>query len=250
MIDNTRLSLIALASGCLVLAGCNDDNFDVSKQYGPDPVLPAATSSILPDLKVAEVVGWRAGQTPRVPDGLVVTPFATGLANPRTVHTLPNGDVLVVQSKAPPGKPINRPKDIIRNFIMSIASGGSAAQPETNRITLLRDADRNGTVDERVDLLTGLNSPFGIAWHEDTLYVAAADAILSYPYTLGQTTITAQPTVLTPLPGGPVSAAPPAGCPRPETGRPGRAPGGRSAGRSGRWPPPQRRRPARRAAPR
>jgi len=111
------------------------------------------------------------------------------------VHTLPNGDVLVVQSKAPPGKPINRPKDIIRNFIMSIASGSPEGQPETNRITLLRDTDRNGTVDERVELLTGLNSPFGVAWYEDTLYVAAADAILSYPYALGQTAIDAQPTI-------------------------------------------------------
>jgi glucose/arabinose dehydrogenase len=205
MLDNSRLPLVALASGCIVLAGCNDDNFDVSKQYGPNPVLPAPTSSLLPALKVAEVVGWRDGQAPRAPDGFVVTPFAKDLANPRTVHTLPNGDVLVVQSKAPPGKPINRPKDIIRDFIMSISSGGSEGQPETNRITLLRDTDRNGTVDERVDLLTGLNSPFGVAWHEDTLYVAAADAILSYPYALGQTAITAQPTVLTPLPGGPIN---------------------------------------------
>ncbi len=123
MTETSRLSLIALASSCLVLAGCNDESFDVSKQYGPDPVLPAPSSDLLPALKVAEVVGWRDGQAPRVPEGLVVTPFAKGLANPRTVHTLPNGDVLVVQSKAPPGKPINRPKDIIRNFIMSIASG-------------------------------------------------------------------------------------------------------------------------------
>jgi glucose/arabinose dehydrogenase len=205
MTETSRLSLIALASICLVLAGCNDETFDVSKQYGPDPVLPAPSSDLLPALKVAEVVGWRDGQAPRVPEGLVVTPFAKGLANPRTVHTLPNGDVLVVQSKAPPGKPINRPKDIIRNFIMSIASGSPEGQPETNRITLLRDTDRNGTVDERVELLTGLNSPFGVAWYEDTLYVAAADAILSYPYALGQTSIDAQPTVLTPLPGGPIN---------------------------------------------
>ncbi len=83
--------------------------------------------------------------------------------------------------------------------------GQPEGQPETNRITLLRDTDRNGTVDERVELLTGLNSPFGVAWYEDTLYVAAADAILSYPYALGQTAIDAQPTVLTPLPGGPIN---------------------------------------------
>jgi glucose/arabinose dehydrogenase len=185
--------------------GCNDDNLDVSQQYGPDPVLPEPTNSIVPDLKVAEVVGWQDGQTPDVPEGLAVTAYAKDLANPRTVHTLPNGDVLVVQSKAPTGKPLNRPKDLVRGYIMSMAAGGKGNGKETNLITLLRDTDRNGEVEERVDLLTGLNSPFGVAWHEGTLYVAAADAILSYPYQLGQTSINADPAVLTPLPGGPIN---------------------------------------------
>lgn len=199
------LSTSALAGGCLLLAGCSDDNFDVSSQYGPDPVLPAPALALLPDLKVAEVIGWQEGQTPIVPEGLVVTAYAKDLANPRTVHTLPNGDVLVVQSKAPPGKPLNRPKDIIRGFIMSMASGDAGGEKETNLITLLRDTNRDGSVDERSDLLTGLTSPFGVAWYQDTLYVAAADAILAYPYQLGQTRIDAQPTVLTPLPGGPIN---------------------------------------------
>jgi len=192
------------AGSCLLLASCSDDGFDVSQQIGPDPVLPEPTSSLIPDLKVAEVVGWQEGEVPDVPEGLVATPYATDLANPRTVHTLPNGDVLVVQSKAPPGKPMNRPKDIIRDFIMAMASGDSGGK-ETNLITLLRDTDRNGTVDERVDLLTGLTSPFGVAWYDGTLYVAAADAILAYPYELGATEITAEPRVLTPLPGGPIN---------------------------------------------
>ncbi|MFK8254117.1 PQQ-dependent sugar dehydrogenase [Ancylobacter terrae] len=200
----SSLPLVALAGGCLVLAGCSDDNFDIAQQYGPTPVLPAPTNSLVPDLKVAEVVGWQDGQTPSVPDGLTVTAYARDLANPRTVHTLPNGDVLVVQSKAPPGKPLNRPKDIIRGFIMSMAAGDAGGK-ETNLITLLRDTDRDGVVDERVDLLTGLTSPFGVAWHADTLYVAAADAILAYPYRLGETAIEAEPRVLTPLPGGPIN---------------------------------------------
>lgn len=187
------------------MAGCSNDDFDVTQQYGPDPVLPAASTSLIPDLKVAEVVGWQGDQTPVVPEGLVVTAYAKGLANPRTVHTLPNGDVLVVQSKAPPGKPLNRPKDFIRDVIMSIASGGGGGGRETNLITLLRDTNRDGEVDERSDLLTGLTSPFGVAWFENTLYVAAADAILAYPYELGQTRIAAAPTVLTPLPGGPIN---------------------------------------------
>ncbi|MFQ6161193.1 PQQ-dependent sugar dehydrogenase [Sinorhizobium meliloti] len=192
----------------LALAGCSDDgaDFDVSQQIGPDPVLPEPTSELMPDMKIAEVVGWQDGTTPSVPDNLVIAAYAKDLANPRTVHTLPNGDVLVVQSREPSGKPIERPKDMIRGWIMSMAHGGGAGpEKESNLITLLRDTDRDGTVDERHDLLTGLNSPFGVAWHEGTLYVAAADAILAYPYQLGQAEITGEPRVLTPLPGGPIN---------------------------------------------
>jgi glucose/arabinose dehydrogenase len=198
-----------LAGACLValaLGGCGDDgDFDVSSQVGPDPVLPEPSPGLLPDMKIAEVVGWEEGQAPTVPEGLTITAYAADLAHPRTVHTLPNGDVLVVQSQAPVGKPLTRPKDLIRGWIMSMAQGGGGPQKESNLITLLRDSNRDGQVDEQSDLLTGLNSPFGVAWIDDTLYVAAADAILAYPYELGQTEIAAEPTVLTPLPGGPIN---------------------------------------------
>lgn len=176
-----------------------------AQQIGPDPVLPEPSQSLLPDLKVAEVVGWKEGEMPTVADGLTISAYAKDLANPRTVHTLPNGDVLVVQSRAPEGEPTSRPKDFIRGFIMSIAHGDAGGPPkESNLITLLRDTDRDGRVDERHDLLTGLHSPFGVAFADDTLYVAATDAILAYPYRLGDTEITAAPRVLTPLPGGPI----------------------------------------------
>lgn len=200
-----RVSALALLVG--VAAGCSDSEFDTAQQIGSNPVLPEPTWTLFPDLKVANVVGWSAGQTPTVPDGLTVTAYAADLANPRTVHTLPNGDVLVVQSKAPEGKPLNRPKDIIRGLIMSMAAGGGSGEPpkKTNLLTLLQDTNRDGTVDQRTDLLTDLNSPFGVAWYDDTLYVAAADAILAYPYQLGERSISGQPRVLTPLPGGPIN---------------------------------------------
>ena len=205
----TRTSTLATVSLlALALVGCSEENgdFDVTQQIGSDPVLPEPSTELLPDLKVAEVVGWQDGETPTVPEGLTISAYATDLANPRTVHTLPNGDVLVVQGKAPEGKPTERPKDYVRGFIMSMArGGGGGAQKESNLITLLRDTNRDGEVDERHDLLTKLNSPFGVAWADDTLYVAAADAILAYPYRLGETTVGGEPDVLTPLPGGPVN---------------------------------------------
>jgi glucose/arabinose dehydrogenase len=200
----------ALAGTCLLalaLSGCNDSNgnFDTASQIGPDPALPEPRTELMPDLKIAEVVGWKDGQAPTVPEGLTVTAYAKDLVNPRMVRTLPNGDVLVVQSRAPEGKPKSRPKDVIRDWVMAMAKGDTGPQKQSNLITLLRDTNRDGKVDERSDLLKGLNSPFGVVWHEGTLYVAAADAILAYPYQLGQTTITAEPKILAPLPGGPIN---------------------------------------------
>lgn len=204
----SRVLAISVAVGlAFPLAGCDDaSNFDMTSQIGPNPTLPEPHEGLLPDLKVAEIIGWQDGQTPVVPEGLTVTAYAKDLAHPRTVYTLPNGDVLVVQSRGPGGKPLPRPKDIIRSYIMSFAQGGgSGPEKKSNLITLLRDTNRDGGVDERHDLLTELNSPFGVAWVDNTLYVAAADAILAYPYRLGETTISARPRVLTPLPGGPIN---------------------------------------------
>ncbi|AJY48352.1 sorbosone dehydrogenase [Martelella endophytica] len=197
---------LAASSALITLAACGDGGqIDPAEQIGADPTLPEPEHALLPSMKVAEVVGWEDGQTPQVPDDLTISAYATDLANPRTVHTLPNGDVLVIQARGPSGEPVTRPKDFIRGWIMSIAHGGGGGeQKESNLITLLRDTNRDGEVDERHDLLTGLNSPFGVAWADNTLYVAATDAILAYPYELGQDEITATPEVLTPLPGGPI----------------------------------------------
>ena len=68
---------------------------------------------------------------------------------------------------------------------------------------MLRDTNRDGVVDQKVDLLTGLNSPFGVAWIDDTLYIADTDAVMAYPYRLGDTKVGAG-KLLTTLPGGPI----------------------------------------------
>lgn len=203
---SARPCLVAIVLlGALAPFARATEDFDPATQIGADPVLPAPQSPILPAMKVAEVVGWKVGETPSVPDGLAITAYATDLANPRTVHTLPNGDVLVAQSRAPEGEPLSRPKDLIRGWIMAMAHGDGGGPPkESNLVTLLRDADRDGVVDARFDLLTGLHSPFGLAWADDTLYVATTDGILAFPYRLGETAIIAEARVLTPLPGGPI----------------------------------------------
>lgn len=69
----------------------------------------------------------------------------------------------------------------------------------------MHNSNRDGVVDARHDLLTGLNSPFGVAWIDGTLYVALADGVVSYPYALGATEITAEPDLVSLLPGGPLN---------------------------------------------
>ncbi|UHS58050.1 PQQ-dependent sugar dehydrogenase [Agrobacterium vaccinii] len=199
---------VLMGSVAVVLSACNqqDANFDPAQQIGADPVLPEPSRNLIPDLKVAEVIGWKDGEMPTVPDGLKISVYQKDLVNPRTVHTLPNGDVLVVQSRAPAGEAPTRPKDIIRGWIMAIAHGETGGTPkESNIITLLRDTNRDGVVDERHELLTKLDSPFGVAFADNTLYVATASNIVAYPYQLGQNEITAEPKILTPLPGGPIN---------------------------------------------
>jgi glucose/arabinose dehydrogenase len=129
--------------------------------------------------------------------------FATGLQHPRFLYVLPNGDVLVVESKAPKGAPIKRPKEIVMGYIESWATSGGDIG-ESNRITLLRDSNGDGVPDTQSVFLDHLNSPFGVALVGNDLYVANTDAIVRYPYKEGDTKITAPGTVLTQLPGGPI----------------------------------------------
>jgi glucose/arabinose dehydrogenase len=168
---------------------------------GPNPQLPAPRTSWIPVVKVARAVGWQNGATPVAAEGLKVVPFATGLSHPRFVYALPNGDVLVAESNAPP-RPEDEPKGIRGWFMKRYFKKAGAAVPSANRITLLRDADGDGVAEQRSIILHDLYSPFGIALVGDALYVANSDAVLRYPYRTGQMTITGSPTKVVDLPGG------------------------------------------------
>jgi glucose/arabinose dehydrogenase len=131
-----------------------------------------------------------------------VSEYAGGLSHPRWLYVLPNGDVLVAETDAPP-----RPKGEsggIKSWIEGLVMkrAGARGEPSANRITLLRDANHDGVVDGRFTFLTGLNSPFGMALHDGTLYVANADALVAYPYKDGDTRITAKPRKIVDLPAG------------------------------------------------
>jgi len=200
-----RLSLaISLISLALPLAACQQQETATAEQtYGPKPTLPAPEKSLIPTVNVAKAVGWSTGGKPIAAAGLAVNAFATGLDHPRTLYLLPNGDVLVTETNAPP-----RPEEEkgIKGWITRLVMGRAGAATESaNRITLLRDADGDGIAETRTIFLEGLNSPFGMALVGDDFYVANSDAIMKFPYQAGDTKITAPGAKLADLPAGPLN---------------------------------------------
>jgi len=188
---------VALLSACGQAAGPSP-----ASSFGANPQLPDPHKQFIPTVKIAKAVGWPAGATPRAAAGFRVASFADGLDHPRWIYVLPNGDVLVAETNAPP-----RQKEPsgggIRGFVTGLVmKQAGAATPSPNRIVLLRDADGDGKPEVRTTFLKGLNSPFGMALVGDKFYVANADAVVSFPYTTGQTEITAPATRVTPLPAG------------------------------------------------
>jgi glucose/arabinose dehydrogenase len=172
----------------------------VSAGTGPNPVLPAPESALIPIVNIAPAKGWPAGGAPTTAAGTIVARFAEGLDHPRWIYVLPNGDVLVAETNAPA-----RPEDGkgIRNWVMKkVRSKAGAGVPSANRITLLRDVDGDGIAEVRSVFLEGLSSPFGMALVGNDLYVANTDAVVRFPYATGATRITAPGVKVVDLPGG------------------------------------------------
>ena len=169
---------------------------------GPDPQLPAPVQGLVPTVNVAEASGWPPGTTPVAAPGFAVGAFATGLQHPRWLYRLPNGDVLVAETDAPP-RPAESSNGLRGFFMKLFMRKAGSATPSADRITLLRDADGDGIAEFRSVLAQGLHSPFGMTLVGDTLYVANADALVKLPYHDGDNTITAEPVTVVALPGGP-----------------------------------------------
>ena len=132
--------------------------------------------------------------------------FAEGLEHPRILYALPNGDVLATLTRAPKqeGGGGGGIMATIEGWIaaMLFEKAGSAGE-SPNQIVLLRDEDGNGSAETtKVILAEGLDSPSGISWLDDTLYVANHNAVLAFPYTLGSDAVTGTPRKLMDLPAG------------------------------------------------
>jgi glucose/arabinose dehydrogenase len=109
----------------------------------------------------------------QVPQGFIAKLFAQGLSRPRWLMVAPNGDVFLSESY-------------------------------DNRIRLLRDTNSDGVAEVNAVFASGLNQPLGMAISPDrkSFYVANTDAVVRYPYQLGQTQLQGKPTLVTPLTGG------------------------------------------------
>jgi glucose/arabinose dehydrogenase len=198
----SRMTL-TLAAG-IALTACGDmARLPVEQGMGPDPVLPEPRKSLIPTVEIAPVEGWAEGGKPIVAPGLSVGAFATHLDHPRWLYVLPNGDVLVAETNAPP-----KPDDGkgIKGYVMKkLMARAGAGEPSPNRIMLLRDAHGDGVAETRTVFIKGVNSPFGMALVGNDLYVADSDALLRFPYKTGSTEITEPAVKVLDLPAGTIN---------------------------------------------
>ena len=181
----------------LVLSGCgNRAEVDPHQQTGREPVLPAPKNFLVPPMQVPEGVGWQSDAHPTVTSGLKVEKIADGLLHPRQLMTLPNGDVLVVESNSPGTEPVTTPKQLIASAVKG--RSGKAAKGG-NRITLLRKQAGSAKWEQHV-FLDHLHSPFGLQLIGQTLYVADTDKITKFAYAAGATRISDPGSELADLP--------------------------------------------------
>jgi glucose/arabinose dehydrogenase len=109
---------------------------------------PYATKSVY---NFSSVQGWENGNKPVAPDGFTVSLFAADLDRPRWIYEMPNGDIIVAESKA-------------------------------DRLKLLRDMDADGTPDTSFIFKEDLDKPLGMLYLNGYFYIANTGELLRYKY--------------------------------------------------------------------
>ncbi len=193
MKHSSSSALTALAMAVL-LSACGGEQ-DSAQHYGTNPKLPEPERGLLPSMKIAEPTPW-GDQLPTVPDGFSVTAIATDLKIPRQTLVLPNGDILVAEGRGGNAAKL-KPKDVIAGYLKA---KGNTSVESGNRLTLLRDADGDGTYELQTVFAEDLNAPYGLAFHDGNLYVANQDELVRFDYQDGQTEASGAPTKVADLP--------------------------------------------------
>ncbi|WP_181298257.1 sorbosone dehydrogenase family protein [Pseudomonas sp. Q2-TVG4-2] len=191
MKPTSALSVLTIS---LLLSACGgaDDN---TQSLGAEPKLPDPQRGLLPSMTIADPAQW-GDQTPTVPENFTVTAIATDLKIPRQTLVLPNGDILVAEGRGGSAGKL-KPKDVIAGYIKA---QGNTSVKSGNRLTLLRDADGDGSYELQTVFADNLNAPYGLALFEGNLYVANQDALVRFDYQEGQTEASGPPTKVTDLP--------------------------------------------------
>jgi glucose/arabinose dehydrogenase len=154
---------------------------------------PYATASAK---KFSKVIGWPIGKTPVAPKGFTVNQYAGNLVNPRNIYVAPNGDVFIAES--------NTEVSGVKKVAADV-TGKSKSQrlgQSANRITLLRDRNKDGIAESHTIFLYNLSQPFGMLVLNNYFYVANTDALWRYPYKPGDSIITATGQKILDLPKG------------------------------------------------
>jgi glucose/arabinose dehydrogenase len=189
------LNLIAVSALALALSACSGKAPELT-QHGATPALPQPDRGLMPDMTIAEPQAW-GDRKPTVPAGYRISAIATDLGIPRQTLVLPNGDILVAEGRGG-SAPALKPKDVIAGKIK--AKGNSPGSKSGNRLTLLRDADGDGTYEIKTVFADKLNAPYGLALIGDALYVANQDALVRFDYREGQTKASGAAVKVTDLP--------------------------------------------------
>ncbi|NDV87692.1 sorbosone dehydrogenase family protein, partial [Aurantimonas aggregata] len=152
---------------------------------GLTPRIPAARKQGIMTLKLPAAEGWKEGRLPTCAPGLQVNAFASNLDHPRWIEVLPNGDVLVAESKEQP----ERPRTLMDHAQQATMRRVKAIGPSANRITLWRDADGDGVAERREVFVENQNQPFGMALVGDRFYLGNTDGIRCFDYRPGDTSL-------------------------------------------------------------
>src|SRR5690606_11592031 len=146
--------VVLIAAAWWVLRGDAAD-LTLDQVTGTDPQLAEPAPQLIPTVQVAKPIGWAEGAAPEAAQGLAVNRFAEGLEHPRVIYAMPNGDILVAESNAP--ERVVAGGGVIMNWVAGfLFRRAGASVPSPNKLVLLRDADGDGTAEERHELLNAL----------------------------------------------------------------------------------------------
>lgn len=183
-------NILGSIASCSIKSQTASSSSSYSKENLPAPLESKSVS------RYSKVVGWKQGKTPVAPAGFNVTRFADGLENPRWIYQAASGDVFVAESNTTLSW-LKRMGAGIHPRIKTQHYGKSA-----NRITMFRDADKDGVYETRSVFLEGLDRPLGMLVLNGYFFVANTDGLSRYPYKKGDIKVSGKAEKIVNLPAG------------------------------------------------